>query len=217
MARLAIPELGPDLRKVMPPIPAARLIDHFEAEFRAVGGAPHRVNSASSLRQILGEILPAGSSVVLSRNPILAKAGIAETLEGLNCALARWPATGETPDGSAFARQCFSAAAGITGADFVLAESGTLVLTSNTEGSQLASLAPPIHIAFYRREQVVESLEEVLAGLPGQPGQSIAGADPEGRSMVMITGSSRTADIEQISVRGVHGPTQVHAILLEEA
>ncbi|HEV2498029.1 MAG TPA: lactate utilization protein [Terriglobia bacterium] len=210
-----------DLGRVLPPIPPASLVDHFEAEFRAVGGTPHRVDSASGLGQVLGEILPQGSAVVLSRNSILARADITETLDSLNCALTRWPATSENSGGPAFARQCFAAAAGMTGVDFVLAESGTLVLASATEGSQLVSLAPPIHIAFYRQEQVVESLEEVLTGLatlharPSEPEKtSIERADLEGRSMVMITGSSRTADIEQISIRGVHGPTQVHAILL---
>ncbi len=209
-------EMLPELGKALAPIPAALLVEHFEAEFREVGGTPHRVDSASALRQTLVEILPEGSSVVLSRNPILARVGIVETLKRLNCAAACWPA--EIP--AAFGRQCFSAAAGITGADFVLAESGTLVLTSKTEGSQLASLAPPIHIALYRREQVVESLEEIFAGLrigpePGE--QSASSEGSPGRSTVLITGSSRTADIEQISIRGVHGPTQAHAILIEEA
>lgn len=209
-----------DLGRVLPPIPAAGLVDYFETEFRAVGGTPHRVDSASGLRQILSQILPQGSAVVLSRNPILARLDIAESLDSLNCALTRWPAADENSGDPAFARHCFAAAAGMTGADFVLAESGTLVLTSATEGSQLVSLAPPIHIAFYRQDQVVESLEEVLTGLamlharPSEPESSIERVDLEGRSMVMITGSSRTADIEQISIRGVHGPTQVHAILL---
>jgi L-lactate dehydrogenase complex protein LldG len=108
-----------------------------------------------------------------------------------------------------FRSASFAASVGITGVEFVLAETGSLVLTSATEGSQLASLAPPVHVALYLRSQVVGSLDEVLAKL--------GGAAPAGRSIVFITGPSRTADIEQILVRGVHGPGQVHAILVEES
>jgi L-lactate dehydrogenase complex protein LldG len=112
---------------------------------------------------------------------------------------------------ASYRERCFSATAGITGVDFALAESGTLVLTSFTEGCQLSSLAPPVHIAFYRREQVVGTLEEVLQGLAARR----EGADlSAGRSIVMITGTSRTADIEQILIRGVHGPKELHAVLI---
>jgi len=119
----------------------------------------------------------------------------------------------------AFRHQCFSAEVGITGVDFALVESGTLVVTSLTEGSQLASLAPPVHVALYRREQVVATLEEVLDRLPGLAvsGDPAAPTGPKGgRSVVFITGTSRTADIEQILIRGVHGPREVHAILVED-
>lgn len=209
IAREALPDAG----RFMPPIPEESLIDHFEAEFRAVGGAPHRADSPESLCRILSEIVAPGSDIVLSRNPVLASPGITDALRTLNYRVIQWPDSGERD--RAFSQQCFSAAAGMTGVDFILAESGTLALTSRTEGSQLASLAPPIHVAFYQREQVVETLEEVLAGLAKFSNAASVNADMEGRSMVMITGVSRTADIEQISIRGVHGPTQVHAILLE--
>jgi L-lactate dehydrogenase complex protein LldG len=113
-----------------------------------------------------------------------------------------------------FNKASFAAGAGITGVDWVLAESGTLVLSSVTEGVQVASLAPPIHIALYRRSQLVGSLDEVLANLAisGSPDRPTPG-----RAVVFITGTSRTADIEQILVRGVHGPREVCAILVEDS
>jgi L-lactate dehydrogenase complex protein LldG len=98
--------------------------------------------------------------------------------------------------------------------EFALAETGSLVVTSLTEGAQLASLAPPVHVALYRRSQLVASLDEVLERLPVARHPDFA---LPGRSVVFITGTSRTADIEQILIRGVHGPGEVHAILVEEA
>src|SRR5207253_9664885 len=114
-------------------------------------------------------------------------------------------------DRDSFKQYCFQAAVGFTGVDFVLAESGTLVLSSVTEGSQLASLAPPVHVALYCRQQLVASLEEVLDTMP-----VVRGGASSARSVVLITGTSRTADIEQVLIRGVHGPREVHAVLVEE-
>jgi L-lactate dehydrogenase complex protein LldG len=74
--------------------------------------------------------------------------------------------------------------------------------------------APPVHVALYRRGQLVESLDDILERLPiaSKPEDSSAG-----RSVVFVTGVSRTADIEQILIRGVHGPRELHAILVEES
>jgi L-lactate dehydrogenase complex protein LldG len=83
-----------------------------------------------------------------------------------------------------------------------------------TEGSQLTSLAPPVHIALYRRSQIRASLDEVLQNLPVSRDPAVPSP---ARSLVFVSGTSRTADIEQILVRGVHGPRSVHAILVEDS
>ena len=95
-----------------------------------------------------------------------------------------------------------------------LVEDGSkVILTSRTEGAQLASLAPPVHVALYRESQVLASLDDVLERLKEAGGP--LSPDP-GRSVVFVTGPSRTADIEQVLIRGVHGPREVHAILIGE-
>lgn len=207
----------PALGKVLAPIPAESLIDTFEKELNKVGGITHRAGSAGELDQILRGILDSTGAgpVVLSRNALLRRLEIPQKLESWGRSVAAWPGEGavDAEKLDEFRALCFNAAAGITGADFALAESGSLVLTSLTEGSQLVSLAPPLHIALYRRSQVVESLEETLSGLSAGYPPSAAAA---GRSVVFITGQSRTADIEQISIRGVHGPLSIHAVLVEE-
>jgi len=202
----------PDLGPVLPPIDPADLVTRFEQEIAGVGASAHRVRSRSEIGGLLLDILKAGpgAGVVLSRNPLLARLGLEAICRGMAVPAWAWP---ESPAGQDYRERCFSAAAGITGVDYALAESGTLVLSSLTEGAQLASLAPPIHIAFYLRSQVVGSLEEVLAGLQTR----LMTPDPSpARSVVFVTGTSRTADIEQILIRGVHGPREVHAILVED-
>jgi L-lactate dehydrogenase complex protein LldG len=191
-------------------------------EWRKVGGSTARVASLEELERSIREILDAvkATSVVLSRNPLLAQLGLGERLRAWRKSVVAWPSPGSSSAGDEgallhdFKGASFSAAVGITGVDFALAESGSLVLTSLTEGSQLSSLAPPIHVALYRRSQAVGSLDEVLAKLPIS---SAPGTPAPGRSVVFITGPSRTADIEQILIRGVHGPGEVHAILVEES
>jgi L-lactate utilization protein LutC len=94
---------------------------------------------------------------------------------------------------------------GITTAEYALADTGTLVVLSSAE-PRLASLLPPVHIAVIESTRILSSLDELLSMMP----LPAAVAD----SMVLITGPSRTADIEQILVRGVHGPGELHVVII---
>ena len=202
------------LAGILPAIPPGELLSKFEAELTRVAGVAHRANNRQELEEILKTILfeTKAKNVVLSRNPLLAELNLEPLLRAWGTGVCFWPAfrTGEeyvSGDASprAFAEASFAATLGITGVEVALAETGSLVVTSRTEGAQLASLAPPVHVALYRRSQLVASLDEVLERVQGP-----------GRSVVFITGTSRTADIEQILIRGVHGPGEVHAILVED-
>ena len=100
----------------------------------------------------------------------------------------------------------------ITGADYAIAETGTVVLLPRRGLSRLVSLAPPVHVCLVRPHELVETLEDVfiLRRLAYYQGDGIMG-----NYMNFITGPSRTADIEQQLVVGVHGPKEAHMILLE--
>jgi L-lactate dehydrogenase complex protein LldG len=97
------------------------------------------------------------------------------------------------------------AAVGLTGAEYGLADTGTLVVMSAVE-ARLASLLPPMHIAVIESSRILSGLDELLTLVP-EPAAITA-------SMVLITGPSRTADIEQILVRGVHGPGELHVVIV---
>src|SRR5438067_610776 len=100
----------------------------------------------------------------------------------------------------------FACDAGVTTAQWGIAETGTLVLESARERSRLLSLVPPIHVALLSTRCICESLGDALARV--RQGASHA--------ITFITGPSRTSDIELTLVVGVHGPQTVHVLLLEE-
>jgi hypothetical protein len=88
---------------------------------------------------------------------------------------------------------------GLTGTLGAIAESGSLVLTGGAGRPLTASLLPPIHLAVLNRSQIVGDLPAALQ-LPGLR---------EAPAAVLITGPSRTADIEMTLTIGVHGPGEV--------
>jgi L-lactate dehydrogenase complex protein LldG len=102
---------------------------------------------------------------------------------------------------------------GVTGVDLAVAETGSLVLLSGSGRPRSTSLLPPYHVAVFDREALVESLAQVGVFL-----EAWHDGDPDpwrGGVINVITGPSRTADIELTLTRGVHGPKEVHAIFVE--
>jgi L-lactate dehydrogenase complex protein LldG len=97
---------------------------------------------------------------------------------------------------------------GVTGAQWGVAETGTLVLESDRERHRLASLVPAAHVALVEARHVRQTLGEVLAAL---------GAGELSRTVTFITGPSRTSDIELTLAVGVHGPAELYVIIIEAA
>lgn len=92
---------------------------------------------------------------------------------------------------------------GVTGVDYGLAESGSLVLRAGPERPRSASLLPPVHVAVLREDRVLVDLFDLLERLGDVPS-----------ALTLITGPSRSADIEMSLAVGVHGPGSVHVVLL---
>jgi L-lactate utilization protein LutC len=93
---------------------------------------------------------------------------------------------------------------GVTSADALVAATGSLVVRSDGDG-RLASLLPPVHLCVAPAHRLVATPGAVLRGLGAGP--------PPG--LVLITGTSRTGDIEQILTRRVHGPGTVLIVVTE--
>ena len=100
---------------------------------------------------------------------------------------------------------------GITGADYAVAETGSVVVLPRKGLSRLVSLVPPVHVAIVRAEDVVESLDDVFLF---RRLEFYRNGGALGSYLNFITGPSRTADIEMKLVVGVHGPKEVHLVLL---
>ena len=91
---------------------------------------------------------------------------------------------------------------GITEADYLLPETGTLVLKSSHEKSRAVSLLPRIHLAIVRPEMLRADMHQVFAEAKNDP------------YLVFITGPSRTADIELTVTLGVHGTKNLYLFMV---
>jgi L-lactate utilization protein LutC len=183
-ARISIPEM--DLE--------ARIASLF-ANLEKLAGKTHRASSPADARAYVAGLIGERSAVA-SNAPFLRECGITD----LPTVRSGFTSSEELRAVSA------DAEFGITSADYALADTGTLVLFSSPQEARMVSLLPPVHIAVVPREKILTGLDELLAQGPLPAGRS--------SSMLLITGPSRTADIEQILVRGVHGPGEIHVIVV---
>ncbi len=94
----------------------------------------------------------------------------------------------------------WNASVGVTRADLAVAETGSLLLNQWPFSRRMASLAPPIHVAVINESSIVPTLDAAIERL-------------ERTNAVLVTGPSRTADIEGVLVRGVHGPGELWLIV----
>jgi L-lactate dehydrogenase complex protein LldG len=97
--------------------------------------------------------------------------------------------------------------AGITGADFGIAESATIGIIHNKDQARLVSLAPILHIAIVPVDRIVPVYEQVIEKVFGKKGEYPS-------QFVFISGPSMTGDIQGVLFKGMHGPRKVIVILI---
>jgi L-lactate dehydrogenase complex protein LldG len=185
-----------------PPLLAVREVDRetrvteFIRHFENLAGKAFRVPDLAAARACVENLLDQ-SSAVASNSPFLRECGVT-SLSGVRSGIR---------DVDELRQACAEAAAGITSADYALSATGTLVMLSSPSEARLISLLPPLHIAVIPSAAILTGLDELFTVLP-KPAEQTS-------SMVLISGPSRTADIEQILVRGVHGPGEIRVIIVD--
>ncbi|MEE9275073.1 MAG: LutB/LldF family L-lactate oxidation iron-sulfur protein [bacterium] len=180
----------------------------FGAELEAVGGNAHRASSLEEAKALLLELASAWPDrpVAVSGDlPLPAAQWLAEA--GFEILGPESEREGGSDGRDALAR----AGVGVTGCAWAVAETGSLVLLSGPQTPRLHSLLPEVHVALVPEERILRHLSALSPLLS----QALDPARPGGPSCVnFITGPSGSADIELTLIRGVHGPREVHVILL---
>jgi L-lactate utilization protein LutC len=189
------PPPPPPVRLRIPEVPVDARASSFITRLEALAGKAQRAASMNAAREAVAEAI-AGKTAVASNSPYLAECGIS-SLAGVRSGIT---------DVDELRSACEKCDIGITSADYALADTGTLVMIASPAEARLVSLLPPAHIAVVPMDRVLTSLDELFTLVPMPADRS--------SSMVLITGPSRTADIEQILVRGVHGPGQISVVLV---
>lgn len=184
------------------------LTERFVANLEAVDGIAHRVAPAAAADTIIAVLAEHSATTALTwTEGATGVPGLFDALEGAGVHVG---AT-EIPD-DAEGRLEHQAGydgivAGITGADAGLAESGSIVLGSGPGRSRMASLIPIVHVAVLPATKLHASLSHYVAATP-QAAVSVA-------NLVVVTGPSRTGDIESHLNLGVHGPRHLHVVIVE--
>jgi L-lactate dehydrogenase complex protein LldG len=184
----------------------------FAAELARLEGYPHRCADDTEALAVIRVILQRhqASSVVAWDRAQIGLPGLAALLAELGAHVIDGAIIGFERTARLAALE--SAPICISGTDAGIAESGTLVLRSGPGRGRLASLIAPVHIAVLRRAQIVRGLGAALALLQEQHGRDLF---VDSSNLTLISGPSRTGDIELTLTLGVHGPREIHVVLID--
>lgn len=185
----------------------------FQKALEAVGGFVHLVtDGAEAVQTILTLARERGvRSAIRWATPDLDTMGLEEAFQETGISLI---AIGqERPqDEAAFRTLLSSADLGISGADFAVAETGSLVLLGEEGKGRLITLLPTYHFALLYPDRLVPTFQDLVPLLRLLP------ASPSGRALrsaiTFVTGPSKSGDIELYLTKGVHGPKELHVVVV---
>jgi L-lactate dehydrogenase complex protein LldG len=196
--------------------PAAATVEdlavRMTAEVNAVGGHGVLVETLADARFALDALLRrnAPRSALCWHHPLLERLGLAELLAAQSIEPLDYTGLARL-DPAVQREQCLAAGIGITSATLAVAETGTLVMVAEPGRERIASLLPPVHVALITAEQIRPDLFAVFRELES------SGFDRLSSNITLITGPSKTGDLELRLTTGVHGPGHGHVIVIRQA
>lgn len=188
-------EPRPDIYPPRQPESTDLAIEHFLREIEKLSGVSRRLAPAG-VRASLANLVEEQEirKATLWATPLLKQLGVAEQLGALGV---------EIIPPNVDKHRIAECDLGVTEVDFILPETGTLVLRSSVEKPRAVSLAPRVHLAIVTPTALRADMHEVFAEAR------------DSNYLVFITGPSRTADIELTVTLGVHGPRNLYVWMLK--
>jgi len=176
------------------------LVEIFSENLKAVGGhceiAGHEHEIVAALTRIISDLQ---KTLLRARRIAISDASVLDRILGQIGVEVDEISTSPT------AVELFDYDIGVSTAQAAIAETGTLVLESESERHRLVSLVPPVHIAIVDAAVICQTLGEALA--------AVGRGSELSPTITLITGPSRTADIELTLAIGVHGPQELYVVV----
>ncbi len=188
-----------DVKRMTPQVKAN--VERFRSALVSLGGTARVVNSGFALGEAIDSIVraqPAPPALLYEPFALADEVGLYLALRarGVDLVPVR-EAGGRTAELSV----------GLTGVELAIAESGTLLVGGEPGGWGLATVVPWVHIAVLRARDIAPDIATAFEQFEAR---FAAGQ----RNWVWISGPSRTADIVQKLVLGIHGPNALHAFIV---
>jgi L-lactate dehydrogenase complex protein LldG len=170
-------------------------VARFAAELAAVGGKLQRT-TAPDAPWVMAEW--PGSTVLVSPEAGVPE-GIGDVVQRSGGRVLAWPSSLQE-----IARE---ADVGVTSALWGVAETGSVLISSAAPGGRAPSLVPPVHVVYLTTDRIVPTTAELW--------RRIKDMNERPSALVLVTGPSKSADIGNELMVGVHGPGELHVVLVE--
>jgi L-lactate dehydrogenase complex protein LldG len=177
-------------------------VARFCAELANAGGRAYLAADAMTVvRTIQSIVRPLNArKIILSRGGLIDRFDLVARLKEIGLEPTTLDEVAHHPQ-----EEFFKADVGITNVHRLIAETGSVVVASQPNEPRSISLLPPVHIALAERSQILPDLFDLF--------DLFSPMTPPPSCLTLITGPSKTGDIELKLVTGVHGPGEVHVIL----
>lgn len=198
-----LPE-APKVRRELPALPEDDLVALFRERAHRVEAVVHGPMSVHGVPRTVTGIASGHRARSFMAWDVLPAAGVVSALSasGLDRVAHDVPEDGRIAHQTGYHHLDL----GVTGVEAGLAESGSIIVLHGPGRPRMASLAPRVHVALMELPRVHRTLAHWAHQHPDKVGSTA--------NLVVVTGPSRTADIEQEHYLGVHGPRHVHVVLI---